>query len=107
MRLDCYLAISILALVMPAFTTAGQLNQSELSTHVATHIEEDSGRDSSIDDKDGALGAVELMPYASERASPKRPANIKRAYADAFQILKADNPCSRFFGGPVAIQVLY
>jgi hypothetical protein len=106
MRLDRYLLISILALLTFASTPAAQLNQPELSTRVAAHLEEESGRGSLIDDRDRAPADVERAPVALERASPKRPANVNRAYADTFQILQENNTCSQFFGGPVATQVL-
>jgi len=40
-----------------------------------------------------------LLPFADS----KKPSLIERAYLDALTILKEDNSCSRFFGGPSAI----
>ena len=45
---------------------------------------------------------VELLPFAN----PEKPTELEQAYVDAFTILKHENSCSAFYGGPSAIAAL-
>jgi hypothetical protein len=45
---------------------------------------------------------VELLPLVN----PSRPTEVEQAYLDSFSILKYENSCSQFYGGPAAIAAL-
>ncbi len=47
---------------------------------------------------------VRPVPLALAHLNPS--SNLGRAYLDAFAILSADNPCSRFFGGAVGASLV-
>jgi hypothetical protein len=48
------------------------------------------------------IGPPELLPLSNLRKLTL----LEKAYLDAYSILKQNNACSQFFGGPVAIQAL-
>ena len=48
------------------------------------------------------LDPVELLPVAN----PRNPTMVEQAYLDSFSILRYENSCSQFFGGPFAIAAL-
>ncbi len=48
------------------------------------------------------LNPVELLPLSN----PRKPTELERAYLDSFSILKSENSCSEFYGGPAAIAAL-
>lgn len=48
------------------------------------------------------LAPVELLPVAN----PRNPTEVEQAYLDSFSILKGENSCSQFYGGPFAIAAL-
>ena len=48
------------------------------------------------------LNSIELLPLAN----PRKPTELERAYLDSFSILKYENSCSEFYGGPAAIAAL-
>jgi hypothetical protein len=57
-------------------------------------------------DADASLTRPESMPAALFLPSVDRLSLLDRAYLDAYTILRADNNCSRFYGGPRVIEVL-
>jgi hypothetical protein len=48
------------------------------------------------------LEPVELLPVAN----PRNPTMVEQAYLDSFSILRYENSCSQFYGGPLAIAAL-
>jgi hypothetical protein len=48
------------------------------------------------------VSPIELLPLRN----PARPTELEQAYLDAFSILKYQNSCSEFFGGPSSIVAL-
>ncbi len=59
--------------------------------------------------KIAALPSISVFvpqPIAFLSRDPKKFGPIESAYLDAFAILKYDNPCSRLYGGPLAITAL-
>jgi hypothetical protein len=48
------------------------------------------------------LTPIELLPLRN----PERPNELEQAYLDSFSILKDENSCSAFYGGPSSITVL-
>jgi len=46
--------------------------------------------------------SVEFLPLSN----PRRPTELEQAYLDSFSILKYENRCSAFYGGPSAIAAL-
>jgi hypothetical protein len=49
-----------------------------------------------------SFSSLELLPLTN----PLKPTEIERAYLDSFIILKDQNSCSEFYGGPLAIAAL-
>jgi hypothetical protein len=49
---------------------------------------------------------VPLEPVLLPVANPHRPTLIQQAYLDSFSILRYENSCSQFYGGPLAIAAL-
>jgi hypothetical protein len=108
MKLYRCLFVSALALAWPppALTCAAQLETWKSSIFEATYTREAEAQPS-INNRDRlASDAEKIAPHALDRASPKRLSHFSKAYNDAFFILKENNPCSRFFGGPVATLAL-
>jgi hypothetical protein len=48
------------------------------------------------------VSPIELLPLAN----PQRPTELEQAYLDSFSILKYENSCSAFYGGPSSIAAL-
>jgi hypothetical protein len=48
------------------------------------------------------LSPIEVLPLRN----PERPTEIEQAYLDSFSILKYENSCSAFYGGPSSIAAL-
>jgi hypothetical protein len=48
------------------------------------------------------LVPLELLPVAN----PQSPTPVEQAYLDVFSVLRYENKCSEFYGGPVAIAAL-
>ena len=48
------------------------------------------------------VSPIELLPLRN----PERPNELEQAYLDSFSILKSENSCSAFFGGPRSIAAL-
>jgi len=55
-----------------------------------------------VDRRPVTSNSLELLPLID----PLKPTEFERAYLDSFSILKSENACSEFFGGPSAIAAL-
>ena len=106
MRLYRCLFISTLVLAMPPLTSAAQLEPWKFWLREATRTEREASEQPLIESKDRLASDASVTHRAPDTESPKRPLSFSRAYADTFNILRANNPCSRFFGGPIATHVL-
>jgi hypothetical protein len=108
MRLYRCLLISALALAWPpALNRAAQLETWKPSIFEATHTGKETVEKRSISNGNRvASNAEAVAPHALDRAGPKRVSHFSKAYTDAFSILKENNPCSQFFGGPIATVAL-
>jgi hypothetical protein len=54
------------------------------------------------DESHASPKSIELLPLSN----PQRPTELEQAYLDSFSILKDENRCSEFYGGPYAIAAL-
>ena len=68
----------------------------EATNSIASEAEH-SAAGAGADATTGNVFPVRPIPLALAHLNPS--SNLGRAYLDAFTILSADNPCSRFFGG--------
>lgn len=102
MRLYRCLFIFTLALAWPTLAQAAQLESWKLSILDATPGDTETGAEPSASHRDYSAGGAPLTPRAPDIAKPKRSSSLMKAYNDAFSILKENNSCSQFFGGPVA-----
>jgi hypothetical protein len=91
---------------MPPLTLAAQLEPWKFWIREATRTDREAGEQPLIESKDRLASDASVAHRALDTAHPKRPSSFSKAYADAFHILRANNPCSQFFGGPIVTHVL-
>lgn len=103
------LMVFVLAISVPLMASAGAANESKRLAD--TGVEPRSKRSSTVEhtasgaESRNEMALPVLMPLPLELLSLDKVCHV--AYLDAFNILKDDNSCSRFFGGSAAsVEVL-
>jgi hypothetical protein len=92
MKTGRWLSLSCGVVFLVSFTCAEQvLSSPDVATGVDGHPAQPTRANS-----------LELLPLSD----PLKPSELERAYLDSFSILKGENSCSEFYGGPAAIAAL-
>lgn len=103
MRLYRCLFIFTLTLAWPpTLARAAQVDSWRLAILDAAHGDREAGAEPPVSHRDYSTYGASRTVRAPDIAKPKRSQSLMKAYKDAFNILKGNNSCSRFFGGPVA-----